>query len=293
MFEKAPLLVPAKSNCRDMACVVQRSWKHSTLGPTAACKALRRDRIQSFEVLLLPYSSLSKIPLSKPVVAATSRHSKKKTLLTMAAVLHRRCTWRRLTSNNPMYPFPSRFLLDVNVISVRAAARGGVPAWTSSWSPHITRCVTILAFDSLLSLSCSHLDLTFPTGFWLHPARTPLNLQQSWCLDILRCTTCITLSSISSICSTARRTVQPQPQGRQLSVPECSGTRRQLAQHCLLLVLHGLDIINFTHCHCSLDTPTLSCASVFTVSVAGFVAPCLPQPMTNSQVSTRHPWQLV
>ena len=62
LLEKASFLVPAKANGRDVACVVQASWEHSTLGPTAACKALRRDLIQRFEALLVAYSSLIKIP---------------------------------------------------------------------------------------------------------------------------------------------------------------------------------------------------------------------------------------
>ena len=80
---------------------------------------------------------------------------------------------------------------------------------------------------------------------------------------IFRCSTCITLSSIVSICAGAprARTVQllndmtlalrltshillPK---RQLCSPGFSGTRRQLAQHCRLLVLHRLDTINFKH----------------------------------------------
>ena len=60
-----------------MACVAQRSWKHSTLGLTVACKALRCDRIESFESLLVPYSSLDNTPWPKPVVAANVKTSKK------------------------------------------------------------------------------------------------------------------------------------------------------------------------------------------------------------------------
>ena len=85
----------------------------------------------------------------------------------------------------------------------------------------------------------------------------------------------------------------PLQQQGQLSIPELSGRRLHLAQQCLLIVLHGLNIIDFKHPCCSLDTPLLSCTTVLNVSVAGFVSPSLPQPMTYSQVSPPCPRQLV
>ena len=76
-FEKASILVPAKSNGRNMACLIQHSLQHSTLGPTANCSTLKSDRIQRFEALLDPYSSLIKTPWPMPIVVATSRHPTK------------------------------------------------------------------------------------------------------------------------------------------------------------------------------------------------------------------------
>ena len=57
------------------------------------------------------------------------------------------------------------------------------------------------------------------------------------------------------------RTLPDQPttlsqKSHQLIVPVFSGTRRQLAQQCRLLVLHGLDVIDLKHSRCSIDTPT-------------------------------------
>ena len=141
----------------------------------------------------------------------------------------------------------------------------------------MTCCATTLDLHSMLCMSFSHsgrtilgnVDLSQHAHF-----QTSDNLG-----SFFRCSTCITLSSIVSICAGAprARTVQllndmtlarrltsntllPK---RHLSTPGFSGTRRQLAQHCRLLVLHGLDTINFKHArYNSPDTPTLSCIAV-------------------------------
>ena len=245
--------------------------------------AFRCDRIQSFEVLPVPYMALGKIPWPKPIVAATSRHPKN--LFTMVSVLLRRCEWRCLPSNHTVCMFLSRFLLDVSVNSERATASGCVLAKTSSRSPRHSLC-----HNPRLSRLAQHGSHRL-WRFFCSTHHTLQDLQQSQCFDSLRCKTCITHSSISPTCSSARRTrtVQqldprtfpdhhdPQQQIRQLSVPGFSGTGRQLAQHRRLLMHHGLDVFDF-HCfRCSRDTPTLSCDTVLNVSVAGFVSPCLLQ----------------
>ena len=73
-----------------------------------------------------------------------------------------------------------------------------------TFTPHDMLCHS--SGLSLLCMSCSHLERTLLRSFWLHPARTLPDLRQSQCLGILRCSTCITISSIATICSGSRRT---------------------------------------------------------------------------------------
>ena len=123
----------------------------------------------------------------------------------MLSVWLRRCTWRCLTQNNPMHLFLSSILLDVNGHSVRATGSSCAPAKTSSRSSHATCCAAVPGPHSLLSMSCSHVDLTVLRSLCF-PSTHTSRRRKPQCLGILRCTTCITLSSVSSTCSSARRT---------------------------------------------------------------------------------------
>ena len=123
-----------------------------------------------------------------------------KQLKSMVSVWLRRCPWRCLTSNSPMYLFLSMFLLDVNVKSERATASGGVLT-ASSHSSLAPCCAAIPGLHSLLRMFCSRLDLTvLGFFFWASPSTHTSRLSAVSVLWRFRCTTRITLSSISSVC---------------------------------------------------------------------------------------------
>ena len=153
VLEQASLCGSSKSNGRGMACVVQRSWKHSTLGS----QMRPYSDIRSFARSVQP---LSKIPWPKPIIVATSSQSKY--LFGVVSVWLRRCLWC-LTSNNQVYLFLSKFLLDVYVNCVRATASGGVD---KDFVTLITRDL-IASSTWLAPLGCHP-----PEKLWLHPART-------------------------------------------------------------------------------------------------------------------------
>ena len=118
-------------------------------------------------------------------------------------------------------------------------------------------------------MSCSRLKRTFLRSFNFTQL-AHLQTFESLCPGG-RCSTCITFSSIASICSSARRIRTPDhpptpSQSHQLIVPLFSGTRQQLTQHCRILVLQGVNFINFDQSQCPLNTPTLSCATALNVS---------------------------
>ena len=209
----------------------------------------------------VPYSSLSKIPWLKPIVVATSIHPN----------THVHHGFRLAAPLYVAVPDVAHSGVPVSLQVSAGCQRQGcarncnsVPAKTSSRSSHATCCAAILAFHSLLRMSCRHLECTFlrGPGFIQHVHFQDLQLSQ--CFDILRCTTCILLSSISSICSSARRTRTIQllnnlTLAHRLTSPRSPATKSTTEQSRTMwdktaacaavstLVLHGLDIIDFKH----------------------------------------------
>ena len=251
----------------------------SVPGNTRLEDQLRLERLSSVTVSrvskLCSFRTARSSRLPGPSRSLLHRHDISSNLFAMVSVWLRRCAWRCQTSNNLMYLFLSRSSLDVNANGVRATASGGVPAKASSRSPKATCCAITLAFTACSACLVASWNAPFREVLAspnTHTSRPPI-ISVPW-----HCLTCITLSSIASICSGARctRTVQllnnltvgpahnPIPQGDQPSTPKFGRASRQLTQHCRPFVLHGLDIVDFERARYSLDTSTLSPVTVLT-----------------------------
>ena len=197
------------------------SPKPSTPGPTVACKALGCHRVQSVEALLGPYSHFFiKTPWSsRTLLQRQGIHCGGSRWFPSGWQCRhrmRRCTWRCLMSENPMAACLQR-------------RRHG----------HHTRLVVpqTLAFTA---------PSTRPAATWTQHA----HVQTSNCLGagILRCSTCIALSSIASfsimfICSGARRTRTVQLLSRlilagRLTSPVGEQQRGSCSQHCPRDIAH-------------------------------------------------------
>ena len=153
----------------------------------------------------------------------------------MVSAWLRRCTWQCLTSSNPMYLFLSSFCwMSMPTVCEK------LPVAVCLRHAHHTQLVVpqILAFHNMLSVSCSHLERTFLRSFGFTQHAHFQNLDSVSALVNLRRATCITLSWISSICSSARctRTIpllnnltlarcltSPMQQSHQPSIAEFSG----------------------------------------------------------------------
>ena len=128
--------------------------------------------------MLVPYSSLGRIPWSKPIVVATSIHPN-------THVHH----GFRLAA--PLYAVPDVAHSGVPVsfqVSAGYQRQGcarncnSVPAKASSRSSHATCCAASLAFHSLIRRSCRHLECTFlrSPGFIQHVHFQELQLSVLW-----------------------------------------------------------------------------------------------------------------
>ena len=124
---------------------------------------------KALEALLVPYSSLGKIPWPKPIFVATSKHPN----------THVHHGFRLAAPLYVAVPDVAHSRVPVSLQVSAGCQRQGcarncnsVPAKTSSRSSHATCCAASLAFHSLLRRSCRHLECTFLRSPGLHPTRT-------------------------------------------------------------------------------------------------------------------------